>query len=320
MAGGEEDLSTLFFGGAGGEGGADEDGGYPGPGGNGGGVVLVWGSMVHVAGSVTSAGADGGMGANCTCGGGSGMGNGGAGAGGSIGLFAKTVDIEIDAEVSAPGGVATRGCNTCGNGGAGGAGRVLLKGDFITGTSTPEPATDETGVRGAGTGTWSSAVIDSALDGGRVETLTWEDEVPAGTTVIIEARAADEPFAADSGRPAWAAIESGPQSALSGRYLQVRASMTATEAGTPSLSELSILVHGRPTVELGELPGGLSLKVGDTSVPLDEPEPGVPGELVTSDLDLTAAVNVAVGAVPGNASVEVSTTGAGRLRYQLRMR
>ena len=76
--------STIFFGGSGGEGGADEDGCHPGRGGNGGGIIIAHASSVQIEGTVRANGQGGSGGNSGGCGSGCGMGGGGGGAGGAV--------------------------------------------------------------------------------------------------------------------------------------------------------------------------------------------------------------------------------------------
>ena len=76
--------STIFFGGSGGEGGADEDGCHPGRGGNGGGIIIAHASSVQIEGTVRAGGQGGSGGNSGGCGSGCGMGGGGGGAGGAV--------------------------------------------------------------------------------------------------------------------------------------------------------------------------------------------------------------------------------------------
>lgn len=128
---------NMFFGGAGGEGGSDEDGSYPGKGGNGGGIVFIKAGSLAVTGTVITNGGAGGNGNSTACGGGGcGMSGGGAGAGGAIRIVAPMVNL-TGATVTSVGG--TGGTCTCGgNAGNGGNGRIAIQGALI-GTTTPAP-------------------------------------------------------------------------------------------------------------------------------------------------------------------------------------
>jgi hypothetical protein len=146
---GAADLGTsILLGGAGGEGGPDEDGSWPGAGGNGGGAIfLTSGSLTIAAGSkVSAAGLAGGAGTQTSCAssGGSGMGNGGGGAGGAIRLVSSAAASVGPGVVTALGGAGsasiTTGCGTAVAplaGGAGGVGRIQVTGTTVTGTTNP---------------------------------------------------------------------------------------------------------------------------------------------------------------------------------------
>jgi hypothetical protein len=135
---GTSNLATAFFlGGAGGEGGADEDGSNPGVGGNGGGVVFLRASSFNVTGLIAARGVVGGNGSNACGGVGCGMGGGGGGAGGAIRLQASgsaVVGTNLLQVNGAAGGNAT--CGTA-VGGAGSVGRIGINAVSVTGTTTP---------------------------------------------------------------------------------------------------------------------------------------------------------------------------------------
>lgn len=137
--------TSLNFGGAGGEGGADEDGAFPGAGGNGAGLIWIrsLGSL-RVSGTITASGASGRNGNQADCGGsGCGMGGGGGGAGGAI-----RMDVDGRAElgegrVLAIGG--TGGMCSCriidlsraAPGGEGSVGRIAVRAASVSGSSFP---------------------------------------------------------------------------------------------------------------------------------------------------------------------------------------
>ncbi|MFO0607475.1 MAG: MXAN_6577-like cysteine-rich protein [Polyangiales bacterium] len=136
---GTANLATAFFlGGAGGEGGADEDGSNPGAGGNGGGAVFIRASTFNVTGSIVARGAAGAGGNQNSCGGvGCGMGGGGGGAGGAIRLQASgtaVIGTNLLNVNGAGGGGATCGSAT---GGAGSVGRIGVNAPTVTGATTP---------------------------------------------------------------------------------------------------------------------------------------------------------------------------------------
>ncbi|MBL8604041.1 MAG: hypothetical protein JNK72_19090 [Myxococcales bacterium] len=138
---GAANLSTaLFMGGAGGEGGADEDGGRPGRGGNGGGVIFIRASSITVgtAASVVSAGENGQAGDNAACGGtGCGMGTGGGGAGGAIRLVSLAPASISTGRVVATGGSGAPSTCSRGRSGDGAVGRIGILAPSTSGTSTP---------------------------------------------------------------------------------------------------------------------------------------------------------------------------------------
>ncbi|MFC1754635.1 FG-GAP-like repeat-containing protein [Thermoproteota archaeon] len=127
-------LDNIYFGGAGGEGKADEDGDFPGYGGDGGGIIIMFSQEVTVTGSVTADGQNGGNAQQSGCGGsGSGMASGGGGAGGSVYVAAENMSIGSGL-VSATGG---SGGTYGADGGAGSVGRVRLDYNTQSGSSNP---------------------------------------------------------------------------------------------------------------------------------------------------------------------------------------
>jgi hypothetical protein len=131
----------ILFGGAGGEGGADEDGSYPGPGGDGGGALLMRANQVDVSGRIDASGGDGGDGRNDdACGGnGCGMAGGGGGAGGAVYLRSSSSASLGSGNVRATGGGGGR-CSCEGRsqvGGTGGVGRIGLDAPSSSGQSNP---------------------------------------------------------------------------------------------------------------------------------------------------------------------------------------
>ncbi|MEM7531660.1 MAG: dockerin type I domain-containing protein [Chloroflexota bacterium] len=139
---GDPTLSTIYFGGAGGEGGADEDGGNPGSGGHGGGIIVIFAETIQQSGTIESNGIRGGD--RCqTCGGGSGIGmaGGGGGAGGSILLVGEQVDINSTTRAAGGGG----GTTYLGRrGGDGGVGRIRIEYcDEVSGSTNPAASTQK---------------------------------------------------------------------------------------------------------------------------------------------------------------------------------
>ena len=121
------DLSKLVFGGAGGEGGADEDGAYPGTGGNGGGIIFISAGSIANSGSILSKGIDGNDGTNGSPGSGCGTRGGGGGAGGSIFISSSISGSGTIVAIGGEGGRSVGGCNNNNKyGGDGGNGRVAI--------------------------------------------------------------------------------------------------------------------------------------------------------------------------------------------------
>jgi hypothetical protein len=127
---GNSSVTLLYMGGAGGEGGADEDGAYSGSGGNGGGVVFFSANSLVANGGLQSVGNVGNNGSNASPGSGCGSTAGGGGAGGSIVLQINSFSgsgSNINATGGA-GGLSVGGCNSGGaTGGAGSNGRIRVE-------------------------------------------------------------------------------------------------------------------------------------------------------------------------------------------------
>ena len=140
-AAGAANLSKLIMGGAGGEGGGDEDGHLPGAGGNGGGIVLISCANLTNNGNLTANGENGENGTNSnpkgSNGGGCGMAGGGGGAGGSIKIIALFNSASGTIESLAGKKGTSNGCG--GYGGDGSVGRIAL-----ASTSTTFPTTTPT--------------------------------------------------------------------------------------------------------------------------------------------------------------------------------
>jgi hypothetical protein len=135
LAVGSPDLtSALFFGGAGGQGGADEDG-YGSGGANGGGIIYIAAPSITVSttGAISSNGQNGDPELNFI---GCGSGGGGGGAGGSILLLSDSADLGSN-RVRAQGGSGGSNPANCGpSGGNGSPGRIATQG-ALTGSTTP---------------------------------------------------------------------------------------------------------------------------------------------------------------------------------------
>ncbi len=128
IAVGITNLSKLIMGGAGGEGGGDEDGHLSGAGGNGGGIIMISCANLTNNGSITANGANGGNGTstnpNGGNGGGCGMAGGGGGAGGSVKIVSSFNSASGTISSLAGTGGATNGCG--GAGAKGSVGRIAL--------------------------------------------------------------------------------------------------------------------------------------------------------------------------------------------------
>jgi hypothetical protein len=124
---GNASLTTWIMGGAGGEGGADEDGAFNGAGGNGGGIVYVATNSLVINGVIASNGNNGNNASNGSPGGGCGTTAGGGGAGGSViletvGYSGSGSNVSVAA---GSGGFSTGGCNGVSQtGGNGSIGRI----------------------------------------------------------------------------------------------------------------------------------------------------------------------------------------------------
>ncbi len=149
VVGGQDLFQSIFLGSAGGEGGPDEDGAYPGPGGNGGGIVMFISKTVTLDGSasINVSGANGGSGSNSgPCGGGGGgMGNGGGGSGGAVRILTSgNATLNTNRIVAGVGlGGAAGSCGASYPGGNGGLGRIHVKaGGTLSGTTVPPAFTN----------------------------------------------------------------------------------------------------------------------------------------------------------------------------------
>lgn len=159
---GNNAMTGLFMGGAGGEGGADEDGALPGYGGNGGGIIYFVANSVSLNGSITSNGNNGGDGSNTGGGWGCGMAGGGGGAGGSI-HFGTNGFSGTGSNITATGanGGTNNGCGAVGANGGNGRIRIDM-------TNTP-PVTNPVCYQGsvpslaAVTYSWSNGSTTSSI-------------------------------------------------------------------------------------------------------------------------------------------------------------
>jgi hypothetical protein len=137
LAVGDAAQATMFFGGAGANGGADEDG-YGSPGAHGGGIIYVASPAISVEspGAVRTNGQVGQPELNTA---GCGSGGGGAGAGGAVYLRVGSANLGAGL-VTASGGAGGNDPGNCGTpGGNGSVGRVTVRGSTTT-TGTTAPA------------------------------------------------------------------------------------------------------------------------------------------------------------------------------------
>ncbi len=307
---GDDALSTLYFGGAGGEGGADEDGSWPGRGGFGGGVVRIASrKSIVVNGSIGADGAAGGSGCQTCCGGGGGMGAGGGGAGGAVLLDAPTLTLGVN-RVHAHGGSGGSPCSACCTaGGSGGVGRIAVAGQVTGGTS---PALTATTSVAPTYGSFASDVRDAGVLDAEISSVVPTVTLNSGT-LTLSVRAANTEFSATANTPAWKTVgPGGIVNAVSGRYVQVRAEFEAGPTGTPRLDDIAITV--KVGAQLGTLPQSVGLRVGGVSVLPTVATPFASGDPIASAVDLTSAFNTGTAAYPVTA-LEVTSTRPGRVQW-----
>jgi len=174
---GNTSLTLVYMGGAGGEGGADEDGAYNGAGGNGGGIVIISTNSIVATGTISSIGNNGNDGSNGSPGSGCGTTAGGGGAGGSILLQINSFSGS-GSNVLVGGGLggnSTGGCNgVVQTGGNGGTGRIRID---ITGSV---PVTNPAAYQG--TNTIASGVAYSWSNGSIISTSNSVVVSPSITT------------------------------------------------------------------------------------------------------------------------------------------
>ena len=318
---GDPTLGTLHFGGAGGEGGADEDGAYPGGGGNGGGVVWFEAPAIDISGQIDARGDNGKAGCQSCGGKGSGMGSGGGGAGGSVKLVAST--LTVSGTVDASGGSGGSKCSGCTSiGGAGSDGRVLFAADSVQLDGSSAPAAQEIAAPvGAASGSWASAVIDTGYLGASVDSVGWVANVPAAATITVQARASDVPFAKDAPAgqgqaPAWVdVVSSGQGAAATGQFQQLRVVMAGTATATPNIDSFELVA--RSVTQLGGLPSALTLSIGGQSVPLKVADPPIDGAHIIEELDVTGAYNAAQGAAGGIVQLQLGSATDGRYQWHV---
>ncbi len=137
---GISDLSKIYLGSGGGSGGHDIDNAdrSGGPGGDGGGVILIAANTVSVSGTITSNGGAGGAGA------GSHWIGGGGGSGGSVMIQALSVTLGSSLVKSSGGADGSNSGMSSYVSGDGGDGRIRVESDSISGTTLPSASTSTT--------------------------------------------------------------------------------------------------------------------------------------------------------------------------------
>lgn len=132
-------------------------------------------------------------------------------------------------------------------------------------------------------GTWT-VVQDGGSAGMPWGTVTWNTEpegvVPPGTSIVVEARAADT----EAGLPGqvFTPVSNGTEFSLTGRFIEVRATLTASPSGdSPVLSDLTIKSANRPPVfdqpptpECGSTIAANNGETVEFDVQASDPDPG----------------------------------------------
>jgi hypothetical protein len=144
-------------------------------------------------------------------------------------------------------------------GGNDGLGDIDLTVDLGPGAN-PYNYSDMTGAVVVGStspqGFWT-VIQDSESDGFEWGRITWnsepEGDIPAGTAIVVEARAADTE--AGLGGELFTEVQNGVLFSRFGRYIEVRATLKASAAGaSPVLSDIRVQPHVIP-VEIDIKPG-----------------------------------------------------------------
>ena len=264
---GDDTLSTLY-GGSGGGGnyltGDLTDCSHSNPtGGGGGGIILIQsGASISVTGLVAANGAAGSnyyhRQAFGSCGGYS-KGPGGGGAGGSIKLVATTIVlVDGGTRVQAVGGSGGLVGSTK-RGGDGGGGRIRLEANNLqgqsnanAGTGTVTNAALSTALISSGSGTYTSHVqymgnVDGSIASPGVwNTLSWNEDVPSGTTLAVSVHSCAASDCSDRGPTDWSPVVNGQDlSALTfvddgHAYIQYKVDMSTTGGALPRLHDLAI--------------------------------------------------------------------------------
>jgi hypothetical protein len=96
-------------------------------------------------------------------------------------------------------------------------------------------------------GNLRSSVFDTGITNAKLDLLSWDSTLPAGTTITFRIRARNTYFAPDSSSPSWTVLTgSSPISTglPTGRYVQWRAYLTTSDNDvTPALHEVQVWYH-----------------------------------------------------------------------------
>ena len=113
--------------------------------------------------------------------------------------------------------------------------------------ANPEPTTSvgaEEAVNYVSSGTITSQVLDTGVDGVTWYRLSWVETLESGTDITFEVRASDTAFLKGDAAPSWTSV-GGTSPVTSGlplgRYMQWRATLTTSNpAETPTLHEVTV--------------------------------------------------------------------------------
>jgi len=100
------------------------------------------------------------------------------------------------------------------------------------------------------TGTYRSAVIDTASKI-VVSSVSWNpSSQPAGTNIAVGIRVSSYPFSINSSTPSWLTVSNGQTLNWHGRYIQYQSTFTTTNSTTtPRLEDISITYRVKPWQE-----------------------------------------------------------------------
>jgi hypothetical protein len=100
------------------------------------------------------------------------------------------------------------------------------------------------------TGTYRSAVIDTASKV-VVSSVSWNPSTqPAGTALVVGIRVSSYPFSINSSTPSWLAVSNGQSLNWHGRYIQYQSTFTTTNSTTtPRLEDISVTYRVKPWQE-----------------------------------------------------------------------